>query len=141
MNLMRFFRYIVTGLTANGLGLAVFQALVWAGAAPELASFLATFPAVLTAYLLNKLWSFKSALPHRRVILRYGLTTVAMMVLQIAIVSVLYRLLGVWPLVAQLIALGIATPISYLLMTFWVFAAAHVDPAVAKSPDTTRPHL
>jgi putative flippase GtrA len=141
MNLMRFFRYIVTGLVANGLGLAVFQGLVWAGAAPEAASLLATFPAVLTAYLLNKLWSFKSALPHGRVIIRYGLATVTTMVLQIAIVSVLYRLFGVWPFAAQLFALGVATPFSYLLMTFWVFASVVGDQAVGKAADSQRPHL
>lgn len=141
MKFMQFFRYIVTGLTANGLGLAVFQGLVLIGLAPEVASFLATFPAVLTAYLLNKLWSFKSTLPHRSVIVRYGLTTVAMMGLQIAIVSVLYRLFGVWPLAAQLVALAIATPISFLLMNFWVFSATKGSPTTADTSDTTVPQL
>lgn len=125
MELRQFFRFIVTGLVANGLGLAIFQGLVWAGTAPEAASFLASFPAVLTAYLLNKLWSFESALPHGRVLVRYVVVTLAMIALQVAIVSIFYRLFGVWPLGAAVIALAIATPVSFLLMTFWVFASDH----------------
>ncbi len=141
MALTRFFRYIVTGVVANGLGLTIFQGLVWAGAAPEVASFLASFPAVLTAYLLNKLWSFESALPHGRALMRYVIVTIGMIIFQTAIVSILYRLLDVWPLAAAIIALAIATPVSFLLMSHWVFAADPDDRAVGKAADTTRSRL
>lgn len=123
MKLNRFFRYIVTGVAANGLGLAIFQALVWVGAAPEVASLMASVPSVLTAYLLNKLWSFESSLPHGKALLRYVLVTLAMIGLQVAIISVFYRLFDIWPLAAAIIGLAVTTPISFLLMTYWVFAA------------------
>lgn len=139
MELTRFFRFIVTGLVANGLGLAIFQTLVWAGVAPEVASLLAFFPAVLAAYLLNKLWSFESTLPHGPVLLRYCLVTVAMMFLQAAIISVLYRLFGVWPLAAAIIALAIVTPVSFLLMTFWVFASGRDGQAAEETSNVSRP--
>lgn len=136
MDLKRFFRYIVTGLVANGLGLAFFQAMVWAGIAPEVASLLASFPAVFTAYMLNKLWSFQSELPHGRVFARYITATLGTILLQVAIVSVLYRMFGAWPLAAQLIALAIATPASFLLMSHWVFESDDGD-AASNAPDTT----
>lgn len=131
MELTRLIRYVVTGLAANGLGLAIFQALVWAGAAPELASFLCFFPAFFTAYLLNKLWSFESQMPHRTALIRYALATAAVVALQIGIVSVLYRLFGVWPFAAQVVALAIATPISFLMMSWWVFEPGRSDQRAA----------
>jgi putative flippase GtrA len=125
MELTRFFRYVITGLVANGLGLAIFQAFIWAGLPPEAASFLTSFPSVLAAYLMNKLWSFESSLPHGKVFVRYILVTIAMIALQVAIVSVFYRLFGVWPLGSALIAIALATPVSFVLMNFWVFADDH----------------
>ena len=114
-------RYVITGLTANGLGLGLFHLMTRQGVEPELASFLAFFPAFLCAYLMNRAWSFGSDRGHASALTRYFLATCAALALQIGLVSVLFRVFGLWPLAAQILALGVATPVSYLLLKHWVF--------------------
>jgi putative flippase GtrA len=114
-------RYIVVGVTANGLGLAVFQGLVVLGVWPEASSLISFFPAFLMAYALNRSWSFGSPVGHLKGMTRYATATAACVTLQVGIVSALHRVIGVHPLTAQIVALGIATPVSYLLLKHWVF--------------------
>lgn len=118
---VRMTRYLTVGVIANGVGLAVFQGLVWSGAAPELASFLSFFPAFACAYLLNRAWSFGSGAAHGAAILRYLAVTLASLGTQIAIVSLLYRGFGAVPILAQLAALAICTPAAYAATSAWVF--------------------
>lgn len=114
-------RYLAVGVVANGLGLAVFQGLVLFDFWPEFSSFLSFFPAFLTAYVLNRNWSFASTVRHVEGVTRYAIATAACVALQVAIVSFLYRSFGVYPFAAQVVALGIATPLSFLLLKHWVF--------------------
>lgn len=130
--LARMTRYGVVGVTANGLGLIVFQSLVWAGLAPELATFTAFFPAVACAYLLNRFWSFSSAVAHGPAMLRYFIVTIVSLFTQIAIVSLLYRGFGAVPILAQLAALAICTPLAYLATANWVFRSGPASEGVVR---------
>jgi putative flippase GtrA len=114
-------RYLVVGVAANGLGLTIFQALVLLGFAPELSSALSFFPAFLTAYAMNRSWSFESKVRHADGILRYAIVNGINILLTVAIVAFLHRVLDIYPLISQIVALGIATPLSYNLMRYWVF--------------------
>lgn len=118
----RIFRFIVVGGAANGLGLVVFQSLVWLGTAPELASFIGFFPAFGCAYLLNRYWTFESNRMHREALMRYFLATALVLVFQILVLSVLHRQLGLIPIVGQLITLALAIPVNFLILRHWVFA-------------------
>lgn len=126
-------RYVVVGLTANGLGVAVFEGLVRLGLAPEAASFAAFFPSFGCAYLLNRRWSFGSALPHGAALPRYVLATAAAVGVQIGLVALFFRVFGLRPVAAQVLAIGIATPLSYLLLRFWVFAEASASRASSRA--------
>ncbi len=114
-------KYIVVGIIANLVGLLAFQACIWLSAPPEMATIAAFFPAFLCAYLLNRYWAFSSRVPISETLGLYFLATVAVILFQVGIVSVSVRVLGVVPVVAQFIALLIATPLSYLLLSRWVF--------------------
>lgn len=114
-------RYIVVGLIANGLGLVVFQGLVLINLWPEFSSLLSFFPAFLLAYVLNRRWSFSSTIGHLDGVSGYAIVTIASLALQMALVSLLYRGFGILPFLAQVVAVGITTPVSYLLLKHWVF--------------------
>lgn len=91
------------------------------GVWPELSSLLAFFPAFAVAYILNRNWSFRSKIGHASGLIRYALVTIACVLLQVAIVWLLHRQGGLAPLLAQFIALAIAVPVSYVLLTRFVF--------------------
>lgn len=114
-------RYLSVGVVSNALGLAVFQGLVLLNFWPELSSFLSFFPAVFTAYLLNRNWSFGSIVNHGEGLTRYGVATAVCVASQMAIVSLLFRTFGIYPFFAQVIALAITTPLSFILLKHWVF--------------------
>ena len=117
----RFMRFISVGLAANGVGLLVFQSLVWTGLPPEFASFLGFFPAFACAYLMNRMWAFKSNRLHREALVRYFLTTAGVLALQICVVFILYRWVGILPIICQLTALAVTVPINYVVLKHWVF--------------------
>lgn len=119
--IQRILRFIVVGGTANGLGLVVFQSLVWLGFAPEFASFVGFFPAFGCAYVLNRYWTFESNRVHREALVRYFLATALVVVLQILLLSALHRLGGVLPILGQIIALAVAIPVNFLILRHWVF--------------------
>lgn len=120
-SLQRVVRFIAVGLMSNLLGLAVFQLLVWNGLPPEGASFVSFFPAFAFAYLVNKMWAFKSSGLYRETLIRYFLATIFALAVQICIVFILYRWIGILPIFCQLIALAVTVPINYVVLRLWVF--------------------
>jgi putative flippase GtrA len=114
-------RYLVVGCAANAMGLLFFYVFVQTGIPPELAAILAFFAALITGYALNRCWTFHSTVRHTKGIPAYVFSMAAVLLLQIALLSLLHRLIGIPPFVAQIIAVGISIPVSYLLQKKWVF--------------------
>ena len=120
---LSFWRYISTGLIANGIGLSAYYTLLVLSFAPEIAAIISSIPALLTGYLLNRYWSFRSNVGHGRGITTYLLSMAVMLLFQITLLSLLHRIAGLPPFVAQLIALAISVPVSYVLQKKWVFVS------------------
>lgn len=120
-------RYIITGCAANGLGLTFFYGLIQQNILPEMASVIAFSLAVTTGYLLNRFWTFDSRVSHKRGIIGYLLSMLACLLLQIALLSFMHRVIAIPAFVAQVIAVGISIPISFVLQKRWVFQANRAD--------------
>lgn len=114
-------RYIIAGCAANGLALTFFYGLIQQNILPEMASVIAFSLAVTTGYLLNRFWTFDSRVSHKRGIVGYLLSMLLCLLLQIALLSFMHRLIAIPAFAAQIIAVAISVPISFVLQKRWVF--------------------
>lgn len=124
----RLINYAVVGLVSNGLGLAAFQALVIAGTPPETAAFTAFFIAFGCAYRLNRSRVFRSRKRHEVALVQYTLAIGFVLILHLGLVALLYRAVGLVPFAAQVTALAVVVPVSFLLQRFWVFRVPGAKP-------------
>ena len=120
-------RYVIAGCIANGLALTFFYGLIQQNILPEMASVIAFSLAVTTGYLLNRFWTFDSRVSHKRGIVGYLLSMVLCLLLQIALLSFMHRVIAIPAFVAQIIAVGISIPISFVLQKRWVFQASRAN--------------
>lgn len=120
-------RYVIAGCIANGLGLTFFYGLTQRSIVPEIASLLSFTIAITTGYLLNRFWTFDSRVSHKRGIIGYLLSMLLCLLLQIALLSFMHRVVAIPAFVAQLIAVSISIPISFVLQKRWVFQTNRAD--------------
>ena len=115
MNLGEVARFGAVGLAQNGLNVAVFAALVTAGAAYIVAAAAAFSAALLASYVLNHQWTFAGGgTPHREQLWRYTAVFLAASAGGVVILALLVELAD-WPAVpAQVAAIVVVAPLSYV---------------------------
>lgn len=117
----RLLRYITVGMVSNGLLYVLYLLAVRIGTLPEIASSLAFAAGVAGTYIVNRAWSFKSDAAHHDAAPRYVLAYGAGYSVQIAVLSLGYRLAAIPHEFAQLAAMVAAAGTIFLLLNFWVF--------------------
>ena len=124
-NWFEFLRFAVVGASGYLINVAVFSLLVEIrGVHYLVAATLAFCVAVTNNFLLNRYWTFKAtdmaaALQAPRFLI-VSLTALGM---NLAALDALVALGGVHEVVAQAVAIGIATPISFAGNKLWSFSA------------------
>jgi putative flippase GtrA len=117
-----FIRWAVTGFASVVTDVGLLALLHSALGAPLIVSVVLAYSAgVVVNYLLNRNWSFKSSAGHRDVLVRYAALVVFNGVSTVLIVHGLQQL-GLYYLLAKLVAVAINASINFLAGRYWVFA-------------------
>lgn len=114
-------KFIIVGGTNTTLTYFLYVALIYVGFNYNLALIIEYLFGILTGYVMNKYWTFSDRYNTRNSLFKYIATYCVSFVFNLGILNwlVLYGILG--PILGQLVALGIATVLSFLLQNFWVF--------------------
>lgn len=117
-----FVRWAVTGCLAAGADLGLLALLRSVAGVPlELATALAFCCGVAVNYTLNHSWSFRSTAAHRTVMVRYATMVGFNGVSTLLIVAGLHSL-GVYYLLAKLVAIAVNAMVNFVSARWWVFA-------------------
>ena len=117
-----FVRWAITGCLAAGTDLGVLALLHSAAHVElELATAIAFCCGVAVNYTLNHSWSFLSTAAHRTVIVRYATMVVLNGISTVLIVAGVHSL-GVYYLLAKLVAIAVNGMVNFVAARFWVFA-------------------
>jgi dolichol-phosphate mannosyltransferase len=116
----RLWRYLLVGATGTLVNFVVLK-LVWPALHqnPSLADGVASEVAILTNYLLNTRFTFRTR-PQWRTLLQYNLVLAGGSLLQVGVFTVLVDL-GVYYLLANLLAIPFNTAVGFVLSQWWVF--------------------
>lgn len=117
-HLLRFSKFVCTGLLNTAIGYALYATTIVAGVKPSLALALATAIGATCNYFTTGWMVFSETRLHH--LPRFLLVYAGIYVLNVAILELFLRT-GLRPLAAQAAALPFIVPISYAAMTFWVF--------------------
>jgi putative flippase GtrA len=115
-------RFGLVGVCQNGLNVGVFALAL--NVVPYLAAAaVAALAALVVSFVLNRYWTFGHTRTNRLAghAARYALVFASSIGLGIAILSALVELVGLSPLSAQVAAILIVAPLSFLTQRAWVF--------------------
>lgn len=116
----RFGRFILSGMLATVLHVLIASSLIeLLGFSPPAANGCAFATATIASYLINTLWSFSSRL-HGRTALRFGITSVAGLLLSVSI-SATAEFLHWHYLYGIAAVVCLVPPVTFLLHHFWTY--------------------
>ena len=126
----RLWRYLLVGATGTLVNFAVLRA-VWPvlHTTPSVADAVASEVAILTNYLLNTKFTFRSR-PSWRTLLQYNVVLAGGSLLQVGVFTVLVDL-GLYYLLANLLAIPFNTAVGFVLSQWWVFRPEGASPGSA----------
>lgn len=118
-------RFAAVGASGYVVNLAVFTAAAtWLGAGHTLAAVLAFVVAVTNNLLWNCGWTFRvGAVNARAYAVRFLTISVAGLVLNVALLELFVRVLGVSEVAAQAAAVALVMPFNFLGNRLWTFRA------------------
>jgi putative flippase GtrA len=119
-----FVRFAVVGVLQNALNVAVFALLTAVGAHYAVAAIVAALAALLASFVFNRAWTFRGRhAPIHRQGARYALVYASAVGLGVLILTFLVEVAGVQEVPAQVAAILIVAPLSFLVQRSWVFRA------------------
>ncbi len=123
----RLWRYLLVGATGTLVNFAVLKG-VWPllHHTPSAAGAVASEVAILTNYFLNTKFTFRSR-PSLRTLVQYNLVLAGGSLLQVGVFTVLVDL-GVYYLLANLLAIPFNTVVGFVLSQWWVFRPEPMQP-------------
>lgn len=120
--LVNFIRYGLVGVVVNLLLYILYIVMTYAlGVFPLIATSLIYAIGILLSFFANKSWSFENRSANRDVFPRYVLTYFIGYLVQIMVLSTLIYVFEIPHALAQLVAMGSAMVIIFLLLKTWVF--------------------
>lgn len=124
MTLPAIARFGLVGLAQNALNVATFAAALEGGVPYRAAAVLAAILALLVSFALHRLWTFRvstrGALAGHA--FRYTIVFTLSVAAGVVILSVLVERAGFASVPAQVVAIAIVAPASFLAQRGWVFA-------------------
>jgi putative flippase GtrA len=117
-------RFGTVGLLQNGLNVATFAASTALGVPYRSAAVLAAVLALVVSFLLNRHWTFIGhATPVGRQGVRYLLVFTSAVALGVVLLTFFVEVTGMAEVPAQVAAILIVAPLSFLAQRTWVFRA------------------
>jgi putative flippase GtrA len=117
-------RFGVVGLLQNGLNVAVFALATGVGVHYRLAAVVAAVAALIASFLLNRGWTFPgrdAAIHHQGA--RYALVFASAVALGVVLLTFFVEVAGLPEVAAQVAAILVVAPLSFLVQRAWVFRA------------------
>jgi putative flippase GtrA len=129
-------RFAVVGVLQNVLNVAVFALTTAVGVHYRAAAVAAALVALLASFLLNRGWTFPGrAAPVHHQGARYALVFASAVALGVALLTFFVEVAGLPEVAAQVAAILVVAPISFLAQRSWVFRA----PRPSAGPRAGRP--
>jgi putative flippase GtrA len=117
-------RFAIVGVLQNALNVAVFALLTALGAHYAIAAVVAAVAALLASFAFNRAWTFPGRhAPIHHQGARYALVYASAVGLGVLILTFLVELAGFAEVPAQVAAILIVAPLSFLVQRSWVFTA------------------
>ena len=117
-------RFGVVGLLQNGLNVAVFALATGLGVHYRVAAVLAALVALLASFLLNRGWTFPGRpAPIHHQGARYALVFASAVALGVVVLTFFVEVAGLPEIAAQVAAILVVAPLSFLVQRAWVFRA------------------
>lgn len=128
-SLWQFVKFALVGGSGVLVNLAVFRLtlLVWHGhseAAVYTANSLGFIVSVVTNYLLNRRWTFRSDGRMASEFPKFLTVSLVAYALNVGVFTLFYHQLGLDPTASQVIAIVFVMPVNYLFNRFWSFRPA-----------------
>ena len=114
-------KFLTVGLSVNLLALVGYWVLLRMGIMPELAVCTTFVPAIALAHHLNRNWAFQSDVAYLPSLFRYCGVNVGMVGLQLAILFVSHRIVGLDPFWSYALAVVLSTAASFIAVSLVVF--------------------
>ena len=117
-------RFAVVGVLQNALNVAVFALATGLGLHYAPAAVLAALVALLASFLLNRGWTFPGrAAPIHHQGARYALVFASAVALGVVVLTFFVEVAGLPEVAAQVVAIIVVAPLSFLVQRAWVFRA------------------
>ena len=117
-------RFGVVGILQNALNVAVFALATAAGVHYRLAAVVAALAALLASFAFNRAWTFPGRQgPLHRQGARYALVFASAVALGVVVLTFFVEVAGLSEVPAQVAAILIVAPLSFLVQRAWVFRA------------------
>ncbi len=118
----QFCRYFVSGVIATVVHLVILSFLVeLTNCPPTVSSAIGFIGACLGNYMLQHYWVFSVKGSHRVFFLRYITVTAITFFLNIGLFWLLFQVVGLWYLVAQLVAIALIFILNFLINRSYTF--------------------
>jgi putative flippase GtrA len=115
-------RFATVGVLQNGLNVAVFALATAAGVHYRLAAVLAGLVALVASFLLNRYWTFMSrTAPIHHQGVRYVVVFASAVALGVVLLTFFVEVAGLPEVAAQVAAILVVAPVSFLVQRAWVF--------------------
>jgi putative flippase GtrA len=119
-----FVRFAVVGVLQNGLNVAVFALATGLGMHYRVAAVVAALAALLASFALNRGWTFPGrTAPIHHQGARYALVFASAVALGVVLLTFLVEVAGLPEVAAQVAAILVVAPLSFLAQRAWVFRA------------------
>ena len=118
---LRLFRFVVVGVGAAGLFFILAYVLVVAGMPPFAGSMLAYAIAFVVAYTAQRGWTFGGRHAHSHSFPRYLALQVACALFSGVVAHAAVALFGMSPLAMSAVTTVLASAVSYVASSLWVF--------------------
>jgi putative flippase GtrA len=117
-------RFAVVGVLQNALNVAVFALATAIGVHYRVAAVLAALVALLASFAFNRAWTFPGrAAPIHHQGARYALVFASAVALGVLLLTLFVEVAGLPEVPAQVAAIVIVAPLSFLAQRSWVFRA------------------
>jgi putative flippase GtrA len=117
-------RFATVGVLQNGLNVAVFALATAVGVQYRVAAVLAGLVALVASFLFNRQWTFTSrTAPIHHQGLRYLIVFASAVALGVVLLTFFVEVAGLPEVLAQVAAILVVAPVSFLVQRSWVFRA------------------
>lgn len=122
-----FIKYLMVGMINTLVGFGIIFILMYSGLLPEIANFIGYLCGFILSFILNKYFTFKSKNYVKSEFIRFALSMGIAYLINLLILVISYRSLGINEYISQIIAGIFYTLVGYLLSKFYTFKLVKKD--------------